>query len=80
MINQCLYWWTCLPGVGLWPKIPLYIAGIRIEPATSEATPITDAPEAISTAFKKICLKELAECHISETFSLLIWHVRNTFI
>jgi hypothetical protein len=45
----------------------LYIAGTRIEPATSEATPITDAPEAISAAFKKISLKELAECYISET-------------
>lgn len=56
----------------MWPKIPLYIAGIRIEPATSDPTPITDAPEAISAAFKKVCLKELIDCYISETFSLLI--------
>lgn len=71
MINLCLYkfWWACLPGVGLWPKIPLYIAGTRIEPATSEATPITDAPEAISTAYKKICLKRIS----------WILHFRNFF-
>lgn len=72
MINLCLCWWICLPGVGLWPKIPLYIAGTRIEPPKSEAIPITDAPEATSAAFKKICLKELVECYISEAFSLLI--------
>jgi len=76
MINLCLYWWTCLPGVGLWPKSPLYIAGIRIEPATSEATPITDAPEAISAAYKKTCLKRIS--WISETFSqyILAWKER----
>lgn len=66
--KSCLCRQTCVPGVGLWPKIPLYIAGRRTEPATSEPTPITDAPEAISAAFKKINLKELVECYILKPF------------
>jgi hypothetical protein len=48
----------------------LHIAGTRIEPATSEPIPITDAPAPISAAFKKLNLKELFECYFSGTFSL----------
>jgi hypothetical protein len=44
----------------------LYIAGIRIEPATSEPTPITDAPAPSNAAFKEINLKELVEHYFSE--------------
>lgn len=40
------------PAVGLWPKIPLNIAGTRIDPAMSEPTPNNDAPAPISAPFK----------------------------
>lgn len=39
------------PPVGLCPKIPFHMAGIRIEPAMSEPTPKTDAPEPIRAPY-----------------------------
>lgn len=39
------------PPVGLCPKTPVNIAGIRMEPPKSEQTPNKDAPLAIRAAF-----------------------------
>jgi hypothetical protein len=50
--------------------MPLYIAGMRMEPATSEPTPITDAAAPINAAFKKINVQELFDCYFSGTFFL----------
>ena len=36
-----------MPGVGLCPNIPLKRAGMRMDPAVSEANPITDPAAAI---------------------------------
>lgn len=46
-----------LPGVGFSPKMPLKKAGILMEPAKSEPSPITEAPAPSNAPLNKNLFK-----------------------